>query len=33
MGYLEGVSLGQEVWIQASSRRRVKSIIVTTPFI
>ena len=33
MGYLEGVSLGQEVWIQASSRRRVKSIIVTTPFV
>ena len=33
MGYLVGVSLGQEVWIQASSRRRVKSIIVTTPFI
>jgi glycine cleavage system aminomethyltransferase T len=33
MGYFEGVSMGQELWIQASSRRRVKSIIVPTPFV
>ena len=28
MGYFEEVSLGQELWIQASSRRRIKSIVV-----
>ena len=33
MGYFEEVSLGQELWIQASSRRRVKSIVVRTPFV
>jgi hypothetical protein len=33
MGYFEEVSLGQELWIQASSRRRIKSIVVQTPFI
>jgi len=33
MGYFENVSMGQELWIQASSRRRVKSIIVSTPFV
>ena len=33
MGYFEDVSLGQELWIQASSRRRIKSIVVKTPFV
>jgi len=33
LGYLEGVVLGQELWIQASPRRRIRSIIVKPPFI
>ena len=33
MGYFKEVSLGQELWIQASSRRRIKSIVVQTPFV
>ena len=33
IGYFEDVSIGQELWIQASSRRRVRSIVVRTPFI
>ena len=33
LGYLEGVVLGQEVWIQASSRRKIRSIIVRPPFV
>ena len=32
MGYLEGCSEGQEIWIQSSSRRMVKSKVSTTPF-
>ena len=33
MGYFEDVSLGKELWIQASSRRRIMSIVVKTPFV
>jgi len=33
MGYLEGVVLDQELWIQASSRRRIRSIVVKPPFV
>tara|TARA_B100000900_G_scaffold415619_2_gene446286 strand:+ start:1140 stop:2279 length:1140 start_codon:yes stop_codon:yes gene_type:complete len=33
MGYLENVTLGQELWIQASSRRKVRAIVTKTPFV
>jgi len=33
MGYLEAVVLDQELWIQASSRRRIRSIVVKPPFV
>ena len=33
MAYLRGVSLGNEVWIQASPRRRVRALVMRPPFI
>jgi glycine cleavage system aminomethyltransferase T len=33
MAYLEGVEIGDELWIQASSRRRVKVKVVKLPFV
>ena len=33
LGYLDDVVLGQELWIQTSSRRRIRCIIVKTPFV
>tara|TARA_B110000467_G_C18312264_1_gene478916 strand:- start:1282 stop:2052 length:771 start_codon:yes stop_codon:yes gene_type:complete len=33
LGYLDNVVLGQELWIQTSSRRRIRSIIVQPPFV
>jgi len=33
LAYLDGVVLGQELWIQTSSRRKVRSVIVKTPFV
>jgi aminomethyltransferase len=33
LGYLDDVVLGQELWIQTSSRRRIRSIVVQPPFV
>lgn len=33
LGYFSGIVLGQELWIQASSRRRVRCVVVKTPFV
>jgi aminomethyltransferase len=33
MGYLENCEEGQEVWVQTSSRRRVRSEVLRTPFV
>jgi hypothetical protein len=33
MAYLDGVEVGDEVWIQASPRRRVRAEVVRPPFV
>ncbi len=33
LGYLDDVVLGQDLWIQTSPRRRIRCIIVKTPFV